>query len=586
MELQVPEGEHVSEQEEDNWSRWVTKLLLVSCFLLLTNPTVLDRVFLLLTQQRLTTLGIYLALLGMTFGAVLIVAFLPGLKSRIFWSLLILTSTALGTGFSAVSGGTLSTFDFMVIWSSLTMTDQAMSSYGTHFVWPALLVGLGAVALLIPPRPPAWLARSLPWVQWAPLAPVAAIVGIVHLFEGGGTDGLPVQSSPAAVAAAVIVDDYFAAFPPREQVELTSADEKRVRNVVLLVDESIRGDHVDLSAPDPIVPYLASQRNTVADFGIAASGNNCSSYSNALLRMGASQRGLATDVHTNPLIWDYAQSAGYRTVFLDAQGAITSGGEVLTNFFTPHEVSKLDRFITLREHPTNWDRDQIVAGLLRELLAEPGPQFIYVNKNGAHIPYEESYPEEETIWNPTMTGTSLGDASTVQVRNSYRNAVRWSVDRFFETLLTDLDMSETVILYTSDHGQNLPPWGRTQATHCTTDNPDAEEGRVPLLAITARTDLQTALRNGARINHDEASHFAIYPTLLTLMGYDAAEVRARHGATLLDRITERQAFTSGDVFSRFGSQLRWTDLDASDTEPRITQEVHPRIADPTDQTKG
>ena len=37
----------------------------------------------------------------------------------------------------------------------------------------------------------------------------------------------------------------------------------------------------------------------------------------------------------------------------------------------------------------------------------------------------------------------------------YPNAIAWSVDEFFRKLLPAVDLSKTLIVYTSDHGQSL-----------------------------------------------------------------------------------------------------------------------------------
>src|SRR5262249_38085823 len=45
----------------------------------------------------------------------------------------------------------------------------------------------------------------------------------------------------------------------------------------------------------------------------------------------------------------------------------------------------------------------------------------------------------------------------------YPNAIAWSVDEFFRNLLPAVDLSKTLIIYTSDHGQSLLPG---HFTHC------------------------------------------------------------------------------------------------------------------------
>ena len=36
--------------------------------------------------------------------------------------------------------------------------------------------------------------------------------------------------------------------------------------------------------------------------------------------------------------------------------------------------------------------------------------------------------------------------------NSYKNTIHWSVDHFFKTLTEGVDLTNVIIIYTSDHG--------------------------------------------------------------------------------------------------------------------------------------
>ena len=102
----------------------------------------------------------------------------------------------------------------------------------------------------------------------------------------------------------------------------------------------------------------------------------------------------------------------------------------------------------------------------------------------------------------------------------YPNAIAWSVDEFFRNLLPAVDLSKTLIIYTSDHGQSLLPG---QFTHCSTPPKVAPgEAYVPLFAITSVPEFERRLEKGAAIGFGRFSHFEVFPTLLLAMGYDTA----------------------------------------------------------------
>src|SRR5262249_1429359 len=140
---------------------------------------------------------------------------------------------------------------------------------------------------------------------------------------------------------------------------------------------------------------------------------------------------------------------------------------------------------------------------------------------------------------PLNTGTDWSVDALLEVGpigerelGHYPNAIVWSVDEFFRKLLPAIKASNTFIVYTSDHGQNLLP---ARSTHCgTTPAVPAGEEEVPLFAITSMPEFAERLEEGAARGYGRFSHFEIFPTLLLAMGYDAGWVRANYGPSLMD----------------------------------------------------
>jgi lipid A ethanolaminephosphotransferase len=182
--------------------------------------------------------------------------------------------------------------------------------------------------------------------------------------------------------------------------------------------------------------------------------------------------------------------------------------------------------------------------------------FIYANKNGAHFPYDEDYPEKAKLFRPAMSDSGV-DTMASRIR-SYRNAVRWSVDRIMARLIDHAQTADTVVIYTSDHGQAFDP---ARFTHCTTENPDPREGLVPMFVTTGNSALGARLAHAAQESHGHGSHFAIAPTVLDLLGYNEAEVAKVYGASLLDKSERNPEFTSGDIFGLFAAKPRLHPID-------------------------
>jgi glucan phosphoethanolaminetransferase (alkaline phosphatase superfamily) len=331
---------------------------------------------------------------------------------------------------------------------------------------------------------------------------------------------------------------------------------------VMLMDESLRADYIDFSVGNPYTPHLSRLANEFVNFGPAVSGGNCSNYSNALLRFGASRKDIIGSANSNATLFAYARKAGYRTVFVDAQASQITNGSQIQNFMTLREKAEIDSFYAIDAvHPAQGDFE--LSKIIAKELKSNQPVFIYANKNGTHFPYDQAYPPEEAKFRPTM---SEADADTQEFRiNSYRNAVMWSVDKFWQNLFATTDLSSATIVYTSDHGQRFVPG---ELTHCASMTNEARYGIVPLLVYTHDPILRQRFHEGAAQSRGKASHFMIAPTLYRLMGYRAEDVSKAYDESLFEGTKREPFFTTGDVFGMFSDEVAKTpvDLDQSQLE--------------------
>ncbi len=260
-------------------------------------------------------------------------------------------------------------------------------------------------------------------------------------------------------------------------------------------------------------------------------------------------------MNSSPTLFQYAKRAGYRTVFIDAQaGGITNPG-LMQNFMSMQEKADIDGFHAIRDVGSEY-ADEALAAVIAKELKSSQPVFIYANKNGAHFPYDHSYPAAEARYHPTMT-EQPGDLKLDRIA-SYRNAISWSVDRFMKGLFASPDLSATTLIYTSDHGQTLDP---AQLTHCQVEEPDPRMGLVPLMVYSADPLLRASFAKGAQLLKGKASHFQIAPALLMLMGYAHKDIATRYDESLFEATTHEPAFTSGDIFGLFSNAVHWNPVD-------------------------
>jgi len=344
----------------------------------------------------------------------------------------------------------------------------------------------------------------------------------------------------------------------RSEINYTDSLDAQVEKIVLIVDESIRADTLGINAYEQnTTPYLRSLETGVVTFGLAASASNCSDYSNLILRTGLRKEEIPDSDQLGlkkPSIWQFTRKAGYYNVYLDAQNAEQWAN--YQNFMNEHEAVFIEEILRLRQKIA-YESDSVARDKLIDLLKQPGKTFIMLNKYGIHFPYFRSYPKEYNTFTPALgPGEPMNDRE--KSLNSYMNGVRWSVDDWFKELLSESgDFKTYVIVYTSDHGQNIVDDG-TLATHC---RPRANrfEGIVPMIVFSNNTAILERFKAVQLKSNNKTNHFQIFPTLLGLAGYKDSWVKSHYGASLSEPPGTLPVFFVGDIYGR-GSVRQWVSI--------------------------
>lgn len=390
------------------------------------------------------------------------------------------------------------------------------------------------------------------------ICPLLAILSCFIIFQQMGGVGYRVMPTQFSSIAALL---GWLAYPDpvvekaEVQIELIKAPE--IQHLLLIVDESVRGDYLDLNGAQGVTPFLKSIEDRIVNFGIAVSGNNCTATSNAILRMGFNPSMPAENsdnIKAHPTVWKYAKKAGYKTIFVDNQRI---NGQ-LQNYMDEAEVKLIDQIHQYSLQTARKNRDLASINLITEYQQSKEKTFIYMNKAGAHFHYEKSYPDDWHIFKPHLLNFEPA-LNREKMINSYKNAVLWSVDHFFEKLLSQLDLKNTLVLYTSDHGQNLLDDG-SPITHCQAENPHQNEAIVPLFVVTENQELLLKFKQAAALNYNQASHFQIFPTLLEIFGFDQNMVEKTYYLNLFSKMQSPPGFVSTKLIKKFGSKAKWDRL--------------------------
>lgn len=368
------------------------------------------------------------------------------------------------------------------------------------------------------------------------------------LFQVPVVSGLALWPEPVSGGR---LEPFFAAdTPPLAQ------------HVVVIVDESVRGDMLGLNGGPPTTPFLSSFPSLV-NFGVACSSTNSSAPSNMVLQSGITVDEMIQDCQQGmrlPTVFQYARAAGARTHLL--------AGQIIRRWYysSPHDLQYLDVFrdtAKLEEGTPRHAVDSTLASWIEELTAGEGTTFTYVIKLGAHVPYSDKRPPGYWDDAPDLFPMEP-EPGRRAVLNDYARTVRWTVDGFFEDLLPRLEGRDVVIVYTSDHGQSLLEGG-IPATHGVGRNPPVSQANVPLFVMGTsermRDLIVQTLGSAQPALYDKTTHFDVFPTLLELLGYPQAATRKRYGCSLLDPSPRPpRRFLSGDPFKPGARTLNSFDL--------------------------
>ncbi len=326
----------------------------------------------------------------------------------------------------------------------------------------------------------------------------------------------------------------------------------RFKSIVYIVDESVRGDVLSINGfKQETTPFLKSMDKKLFNYGKALSASNCSASSNILLQTGVQPSendnisNLGKLLFEGPNIFQYAQQAGYRTIYIDGQ---LKGGK-LQNYMRSNDFDYLNDYIQVRKDESI-ERNKIdhqIAEIIKRQLSSDSLVFLYVIKSGTHFPYESCYPSDQKVFSPTSVVKIFENKE--EIRNSYYNAVRWTVDQFFLKLQQSIENEDAIVVYTADHGQNLMDDDRLTG-QCSNDIGHLSEVTVPLFVIANGTTINgfsDVVDDSFTYNYDKVSHFNLFPTLLYLQGYPANEIKKLYGKNIFEPLDGDRYYISSLV---------------------------------------
>ncbi len=543
--------------------KYYFKEILIFIYALTSSNAYYDRI----VDLGLSLKGfLFIVLLLVCLLGIVLTSYIKNRLLRTFYALILFFSSVVYLAYENITANTLSYNAFISLVNARGFASEAFEQFHTQIAISVLVSLLLFIAILLKP-----INKHVFLHKLSIFAPVFVSFFLATIFFVRGGDGGKGLQSPFIPLAYAGLAAYEASnsIIVRERKDVQIRREEKVidHDVILIIDESIAPAYLDINSKYGVLTNLDNHYKGISifNYGFAAAITNCSYEANVSLRYGGTRESYLAIISTMPSIWQYAKKANLHTVYIDAQRT----GMRLQNGMTDEELRFIDEFIQFDSVPVI-SRDLAVASKLIELINNRTHDFVIVNKIGAHFPVHDKYPDQFELYKPTLprgryknisdTGSKEGFSGEPDTwllyRNSYRNTLLWNVGNFFNEILTKSNLNNAVIIYTSDHGQDLHENEKEgKHTHCTSE-PRMDEGMVPLVVIQG-SELETLNWNEHLIdNKDKSSHYNIFPTLLSLMAYKFTEVKKIYGNSL-NTLTEDELTFNTLFHARLGKKAQW-----------------------------
>lgn len=306
--------------------------------------------------------------------------------------------------------------------------------------------------------------------------------------------------------------------------------------VIFVIGETARASHFSINGyPRNTNPCLGSLTGLVS-FGNAMSESNTTHKSVPML-LSSVDATMFDDVYMQKSIITAFKEAGFKTAFFSNQAPNHS----LIEFFgneadTCYYVQSLAKG---RKKPY----DMTLVNCLQHFLSHnDGDRFVILHTYGSHFNYSDRYPSEFRYFVPDNIPSATPENRKFLV-NAYDNSIRYT-DYILGKIIGMVNHagSRAVVLYTSDHGEELFDDGK-HFMHAS-PVPSVNQLHVPFLIWTspsyaiAHREIVSALRENSRKAVSTSS--CVFHTLIQMADINTPVTdRSKSVADSLYRETER-----------------------------------------------
>ena len=276
-----------------------------------------------------------------------------------------------------------------------------------------------------------WLVRIPTAVAVTTSLVMIPLVCVMAYHEGYGPGGQ--VAMPLRVPLATVYYTIKPAVPRhslREEPYFSPAQTPQVDHIVVILDESVLGSHMELNGyvrnTNPGLLGLVDD-GRARSMGICSSACNYSIGSFLTIVGGMTPDLMKDDCHqmfTRPSVFAYARQAGYQMLFLNSQDYAKSFEHDQKQLGENLQIHSAD-FKTLK----SWQLDHSLLPKVANLVQTHERTLTIIAKRGVHFPYYDKWPPEKTYYRPHLTN-ALWSGEFLKSVNAYDNALRWTTDNY------------------------------------------------------------------------------------------------------------------------------------------------------------
>lgn len=375
--------------------------------------------------------------------------------------------------------------------------------------------------------------RSRGWLC-LDLALVAVLLGAFVSPERGAEQGQP----PDIMYVAAIGQLARARWDHNETVERVHpgprspeplprlvAKPSRKRNVVMLLTESVRAQSVCLEYSESC-KYTPFSNKAVPDripLTQMRALDSTTAISLAIMWSGLLPTEKRKELHSAPILWEYTNAAHLESAYYTSQNLLfgNSGTWLEGQPWTRHvSATMLEPEAT---YETGADDGKLVDYALRDIGALKEPYLAVVHLSNTHFPYK--IDPDDMPFTPQEEATGPGYEN--EILNRYQDSIHMqdkAVGRFLEEMKKRPDAERTVIVYVSDHGEQMREKGAVGHTGTLFD----PEIRIPFWVNAPKGTLTEAEEASLRsLRATPVTSLDVFPTMMDLLGlWDAPEIGA------------------------------------------------------------